>query len=176
MIWRVVVVAFIVGIVGLFFYGLGKDPRSVPSPLVGQPLAPFSGAAMDGKPFTNDSVKGKVAMITFWATWCTTCRADEPNVEALQRKFGADPEFLMVGIATQDSRKNVEKFLASGRRNYLNLLDENGRLGIDFGLTGVPETFLVDKEGKVVKKYMGNINHAEVEKLIADALQHGRQG
>ena len=170
MTWRVVVIAFIVGIVGLFFYGLGKDPREIPSPLTNQPAPAFTGAQVDGKAFKSDAIKGKVALVSFWATWCTTCKADEPLIDSLHAQFSGNADFVMIGVATQDTKDKVGKYLGSGHRKYLNLIDEDGKLAIDFGVYGVPETYLIDRKGIIVQKIAGPIDEVKLAEQIKKLL------
>lgn len=176
MIWRILVAVGLVGVIGLFFFGLGRDPREIPSPLVNKAAPVFAGNKLDGTPFTSEAIKGKVALVSFWATWCTTCKADEPLIDALNARFSADGDFVMVGIATQDTPDKVATYLGSGHRKYTNLIDEKGRLAIDFGVYGVPETYLIDRQGMIVQKIAGPIDEVALAKKIKELLDQGKAG
>lgn len=175
MTWRILVAAALLAVVGLFWFGLGRNPREIPSPLVGKDAPVWRGAMLTGEPFGSEQIKGKVALVSFWATWCTTCKADEPLIDSLQAEFGGDPDFVLVGIATQDSEEKVTKYLKSHRK-YTNLYDGKGRLAIDFGVYGVPETYLISKEGKIIQKIAGPINQPALAAKIRELLQKGKAG
>lgn len=182
MIWRIFIIAMVLGITAMFFFGLGRDPRYIPSPLVGKEAPSFETVTLAGEPWSSDEIKGKVALVTFWATWCTTCTADEPQFMALQRRFGDRDDFAIVGVVTQDTADKAQRYLdRGGRRPYLNLFDESGHLAIDFGVYGVPESYLIDQEGNIVRKMAGPIPLRvlleEIEELLsADVVVPGETG
>lgn len=179
MTWKVLVITALVAITGLFFFGLGRDPREIPSPLKGKQAPAFSGTqALDGASFDSKQFKGKVALVSFWATWCTTCKADEPLIDSLGKEFKDNPDFMLLGIATQDSLDKVKTYLAAGNRPYPNLFDERGRLAIEFGVYGVPETYLIDRQGNIIEKIAGPVNRARLSQQIRTALAAtgGKQG
>jgi cytochrome c biogenesis protein CcmG/thiol:disulfide interchange protein DsbE len=180
MTWRVLVIGAILGLSVMFFIGLGKDPREIPSPLVGKNAPTFAGVMPSGEAFNSESLKGKVYLVSFWATWCTTCKADEPQIAELGRAFKDQADFKIVGIATQDTLDNVKEYLARGGRPYANLFDDKGKLAIDFGVYGVPETYLVDRQGKIVEKMVGPIDppklHRRVKELLAATAAPGKAG
>jgi cytochrome c biogenesis protein CcmG/thiol:disulfide interchange protein DsbE len=174
--WQIVVVGLVFALLGIFYFGLGRDPREIPSPLIGRAAPAFIGETPEGAPYPVTAHAGKVVLVTFWATWCTTCRADEPLIEAIHNKFKSNPDFALVGVATQDERSGVQAYLAKGHRPYLNLFDAKGKLAIDFGVYGVPETFLIDRSGKVLDKIPGAINVNKLSAQIDEALKGGRKG
>lgn len=174
MTWKVLVITALVAITGLFFFGLGRNPREIPSPLKGKQAPAFTGTqALDGATYSSEQFKGKVALVSFWATWCTTCKADEPLIESLRKEFKDEPDFVLLGIATQDSLEKVKSYLAAGNRPYPNLFDERGRLAIEFGVYGVPETYLIDRRGHIVEKIAGPVNRARLSQQIRAALTAG---
>ena len=174
MIWRIFILGTVIGITVMFFFGLGRDPRYIPSPLVGKEAPQFETVTLTGEPWTSEELQGKVALVTFWATWCTTCTADEPQFMALHRKFGSRDDFAIVGVVTQDTAEKAQRYLRGrGQRPYLNLFDESGHLAIDFGVYGVPESYLIDKEGNIVRKMAGPIPLSILMEEIPDLLTAG---
>lgn len=176
MTWKILVIGAIFGLSLMFYVGLGKNPRDIPSPLVGKPAPHFVGTTAGGEAFDSQALKGKVYLVSFWATWCTTCKADEPLIRALGDRFKDDADFQIVGIATQDSLDLVQKYLIRGGRPYTNLFDTKGKLAIDWGVYGVPETYLVDRKGNIIEKMIGPINLQRLEQQVTVLLADGKAG
>ncbi len=170
MIWKISVIGFIVGLSALFFFGLGNDPKLIPSPLKGKSAPLFQAETVSGEAFSSEALQGKVALITFWASWCTTCKADEPLINSLRTRYKERDDFVVVGVGTQDTHGNIQSHLAKGGRPYLNLYDGKGRIAIDFGVYGVPETYLLDKDGTIKEKMVGPINAKKLNELIRALL------
>jgi cytochrome c biogenesis protein CcmG, thiol:disulfide interchange protein DsbE len=170
---KVLLIGGILGLCAMFFFALGNDPRMIPSPLVGKQAPEFTALTLEGEPYSSADQAGKVTLVTFWATWCTTCKADEPLINALRTRYRDNPDFVVIGVVTQDSQSKALDYLQKSKaRPYTNLFDERGRLAIDFGVYGVPETYLVDREGNIVRKIAGPINFSVLSKQI-DALLNG---
>ncbi len=176
MTWKILVIGAVLGLSVMFFFGLGVNPREIPSPLIGKQAPHFVGKTTDGQPFDSKSLAGKVYLVSFWATWCTTCKADEPLIQSLGDQFKGETDFQIIGIATQDSLDLVQKYLGKGTRPYTNLFDDKGRLGIDWGMYGVPETFLVDRKGNIIDKVVGPINPMKLKQQVAELLAAGKPG
>jgi DsbE subfamily thiol:disulfide oxidoreductase len=124
----------------------GRDPHVLPSALIGKSLPDFNLAAVeDGKPgLSRADLKGQVAVVNFFASWCIPCRAEHPLLGELLKINGVS----LYGIAYKDKRADTAKYLAELGDPYGRAVsDESGMTGIDFGITGVPETFVVDKTG-----------------------------
>ena len=155
----------------LLFTGLGRDPRLIPSPLVGHPLPSFSTTTLEGTTFTSDQLAGRPAVINVWASWCIPACVDEHPVLMATAADYAE-RLTMVGILYQDTPDLARRFLARyGDGGWPNLLDTSGRIAIDLGVTGPPETFFVDADGIVRAKHIGPLT-AEVmaEQLAALGL------
>ena len=142
----------------LFFYRIGTgDPSRLPSALIGRPipatdLPPLPGLERDGKPvpgFSNATFQGAVTLVNVWASWCVPCHDEVPYLEQLSK----DKRIQLVGINYKDAPDNARRFLnrysnpfvATGR-------DEAGLASIDWGVYGVPETFLVGRDGRIAYK------------------------
>jgi cytochrome c biogenesis protein CcmG, thiol:disulfide interchange protein DsbE len=146
-----------VALAGLLYWGLGTDPHRVPSPLIGKPAPQFSLPALDdpGKTVSNADLKGKVSLVNVWATWCVSCRAEHRELMRIAREEGLQ----IVGLNYKDDRNDAKRWLVSyGNPYVVNAFDANGRVGIDWGGRGTPETFLVDQEGVIRYKQIGPID------------------
>ena len=155
----------------LLFTGLGRDPREIPSPLIGQPLPSFTATTLAGETFASDELAGHPAIVNVWASWCIPACVDEHPVLLAAAAQHAG-ELSVVGVLYQDTAEGARSFLARyGDGGWPNLLDASGRIVIDLGVTGPPETFFVDADGIVRAKQIGPLT-AEVmaEQLAALGL------
>lgn len=157
----------VVALFGAFFVGLrNPDDRVIASQMVGKPLPEFSAAAvMPGQPGTasSDYRDGKPRMINIFASWCVPCAAEAPMLAQLQAA-GAQID----GIAVHDAPEPLAKFLAQNGNPFSRIgLDPEGRAQIAFGSAGVPETFVVDGQGKIVHQHIGVIGEDDMRKLLA---------
>jgi len=158
--WSLPLAVFAI-VVAFLFVGLFRDPREVPSPLIGKPAPSFSLAELH-KPdqrLTSADMRGQVWLLNVWASWCVSCREEHPLLVALA-KANVVP---VIGLAYKDDPADGRKWLASNGDPYkTSIVDRDGRVGIDFGVYGVPETFVIDKSGIIRYKQIGP--------LTADAL------
>jgi len=139
---------------GFLYRGLKLDPREVPSPLIGKPAPEFALTQLDKPEQTirRADMLGKVWMLNVWASWCEACRDEHPYLVDFA-KLKALPIY---GLNYKDERAPAEQWLADRGNPYdASLFDANGRVGIDFGVYGVPETFLIDKQGVIRFKQIG---------------------
>jgi len=147
----------------LFFFRLGAgDPSRIPSALLGQPapmtdLPPLVGLEHDGNAvpgLNNATFKGAVTLVNVWASWCVPCAAEVPLLDQLSK----DKRVQIVGINYKDSADNARRFLSRyGNPFVASGVDANGRASIDWGVYGVPETFLVGRDGAIAYKLVGPI-------------------
>lgn len=152
--------------VGFLFKGLFLNPREVPSPLVGKPAPAFSLPRLDqpAKQFSPKDMLGQVWLFNVWASWCGACRDEHPLLVALA-KTGLVP---MVGMDYKDTATEAEQWLTERGNPYLlSAVDANGRVGIDYGVYGVPETYVIDKAGVIAYKQIGPVT---LESLRDDIL------
>lgn len=146
----------------------GQDPNALPSMLVGKDAAPVTLAKLgEGEPFTDADLRdGKVKIVNFWASWCAPCRAEHPNLLKLR---GAGVTVL--GVNYKDKPEDALAFLAELGSPFTKLgADTSGRMGIDWGLYGVPESFVIDGAGKVVLRFPGPLTQQVIETVINPAL------
>ncbi len=141
-------------LVGFLARGLKLDPREVPSPLIGKPAPGFALAQLadPGVTTRRDDLLGKVWILNVWASWCAACRDEHPLlVEFAKRKL-----VPIYGLNYKDTRAEGLAWLRQLGNPYdASLFDADGRVGIDFGVYGVPETFVIDKQGTVRMKHIG---------------------
>ncbi len=138
--------------------GLGRNPRVVDSVLVDGPAPPLAGATLDGDNFDLADHRGEVVLVNVWASWCVPCRREYPLLQQAQRELGP-LGVQLVGINTQDSDEEARAFLDGlGGENYPSVLDPDGRLAVEWGIFGVPETFVVDQDGRLVARHVGELS------------------
>ena len=153
--------------------GLKLDPREVPSPLIGKPAPAFTLAKLDAADQTikRDELLGKVWLLNVWASWCAPCREEHPLlVEFARRKL-----VPVYGLNYKDTRANGQGFLRQMGNPYeASLFDADGRVGIDFGVYGVPETFVIDAQGIVRLKHVGPLTPEVIRTRIEPLLKELR--
>lgn len=152
--------ALFIALAGFLAYGLTLNPREVPSPLVGKPAPEFSAPRLDApeQQFNLADMRGQVFLLNVWASWCVSCRQEHPLLVQLKRQ-GLIP---VIGLNYKDERKAALDWLRDGGDPYvMNVVDADGRIGIEYGVYGTPETFLIDKQGVIRYKHIGPL-HAGV--------------
>ncbi len=152
-------------IAGFLFYGLNLNPREVPSPLVGKPAPAFQLAQLQApdKTFTPADMAGKVWLMNVWASWCVSCRAEHPVLVELAKRNVVP----VVGLNYKDQPEDAKKWLQQlGDPYVLSVSDIEGRTGIDFGVYGVPETFVIDGKGIIRYKHIGPVTEDSLKEKI----------
>ena len=152
-------------LVGFLAVGLWRDPRLLPSPLIDKPAPAFHLARLDepGRTFSPQELHGKVWLLNTWASWCVSCRQEHPLLMALSQA-GVVPIY---GLNYKDDRDDALDWLKQRGNPYLlTAQDTDGRVGIDYGVYGVPETYLIDKAGVIRYKQIGPLTLDALEKTI----------
>ena len=156
------------GLAGLFLVRLGGgDPAKIPSALIGAPAPQTPLPALDGLagiPGLDPSVfKGKVSVVNVWASWCVPCHEEAP----LFTRLADDKRLQMVGINYKDAADNARRFLGRyGNPFGIVGVDGNGRAAIEWGVYGVPETFIVGRDGRIAFKLVGGVTEANYEPVL----------
>ena len=165
-------VVIFVGLAWLLYIGLFQGPPSLlPSPLIGKPAPDISLPALDAEAQNFDRAElgqGKPIIVNFWASWCVPCRLEHSTLESLAARNGV----TLYGVDYKDKPEDGRAFLSElgnpfGKINE----DRDGRVSIDWGVTGVPETFVIDSKGIIRVHYAGPLNEQELERLILPALE-----
>jgi peroxiredoxin len=138
------------GCLALFITACGEKPVAS----VGNPAPDFDTLDLDGKVWSLSKLKGKVVFINFWATWCSPCREEMPSMQRLYTKLPKD-KFEMIALFNNDKKPAVRKFVSQLGLTFPILSDEHNFAGTKYGLTGLPETFIVDKQGVIREKIIG---------------------
>jgi cytochrome c biogenesis protein CcmG, thiol:disulfide interchange protein DsbE len=154
----------------VFLYvGLFRDPREVPSPFIGRPAPVFSLPVVErpGETFSPEQARGRPWLLNVWAPWCTTCQKE--HLFLMQIAAVGVPVY---GLNWKDADREAAAMLVRmGNPYVLNADDRDGRVGIDWGVTGVPETFVIDAEGIIRLKHSGPINERIWKRKLAPLLQ-----
>ena len=163
----------VVPVLVLLAYGFRTDPRDIPSPLVGKPASSFKLTAFDGKPVALESLRGQVVVVNFWASWCyPACYEEAPSLERAFKAY-KDRGVAMVGVNFQDTDEPARRFLTQFGHTFPNAPDPAGRVSVDYGVYGVPETYFIDKKGRVRFKQVGPVSDEmlkqQIERLLAEA-------
>lgn len=152
-------------LIGFLAIGLQRDPHEVPSPLVNKAAPAFKvpQLILADQVFSPADMKGKVWMLNVWASWCVACRVEHPLLVELARSQVVP----VIGLDYKDQRADALGFLKKNGDPYnLSAFDGDGRVGIDYGVYGVPETFIIDKNGVIRHKQIGPITTEALEKTI----------
>ena len=154
-----------IALVAFFAVGLVRDPREVPSPFIGKAAPAFKLQQLHeaDRVFTPEDMKGKVWLLNVWASWCVSCRVEHPLLVEMSKKNLVP----IVGLNYKDRREDGVQWLTKFGDPYaLSAYDVEGKVGIDFGVYGVPETFVIDKQGVIRYKQIGPITPEALERTI----------
>ena len=165
------------GLAALFFLRLGSgDPSKIPSVLIGRPAPIITLPAIDGlmeagnavPGLTPETLQGKVSVVNVWASWCVPCHDEAPLLHALSE----DKRFQIIGINQRDSTDNARRFLGRYGNPFSAVgVDANGRASIEWGVYGVPETFVVGRDGRISYKLIGPITPANFDTVLKAEIE-----
>lgn len=176
--WLMILPLLVFGaLAGLFFLRLGSgDPSKIPSALIGRPapltpLPPIEGLTDKGQTvpgLTPETLRGKVSVVNVWASWCVPCHDEAPLLHALSE----DRRFQIIGINYKDAADNARRFLGRYGNPFTAVgADGNGRASIEWGVYGVPETFVVGRDGKISYKLIGPITTANIDSVLKAEIE-----
>jgi len=157
--------AIFILLVGFLAVGLKLDPREVPSPLVGKPAPEFALPVLHqpDKRFAPGDMRGKVWLLNVWASWCVSCREEHPVLLDLAKR----DVMPILGLNYKDKGEDAQRWLKQfGDPYQLSVVDADGRIGIDYGVYGVPETYLIDGEGVIRYKQIGPLTQAILDQKV----------
>lgn len=159
-----------VALAAFLLRGLWLNPRELPSPLIGKPAPQFERPklATPGESITNKDLLGQVWILNVWASWCAPCREEHP----VWNEFARKKQVTLVGLNYKDQDDAANKWLRElGNPYTVSIADRDGRVGIDFGVYGVPETFVIDRAGVIRFKHVGAMTPAVLETKIVPLVQ-----
>ena len=159
-------------VLALLAYGFRTDSRYIPSPLIGRPAPPFTLPLFDGNVLRLEDLRGRVVFVNFWASWCVPCREEAPVLEAASRTYRTRAVVFM-GINVQDKESDARAFLDEFGITYTNGIDHGNKIAVDYGVYGIPETFIIDRAGRIAYKQTGAMTSAAIAAKLDQALAGG---
>ncbi|MFQ5656247.1 MAG: TlpA family protein disulfide reductase [Candidatus Methylomirabilales bacterium] len=177
---RILVPLSVLPILFLLAYGFWTDPRDVPSPLIEKPAPPFEMTLFDGGRLSLEGLRGKVVVMNFWASWCfPACYEEAPVLEAAWRVY-QDQGVVVVGVNVQDTEDAARQFIRRFQFSFPNGPDPKGNISIDYGVYGIPETFIIDREGRIAHKHVGAVTtealSTQIQRLTTQPPRAGDKG
>ncbi|MBL8895385.1 MAG: DsbE family thiol:disulfide interchange protein [Rhizobiales bacterium] len=173
-------IAFL-GLAAIFWRGLSGNPSEIPSVLVNKPvpeftLPPVAGLIRDGQPVkglsSQDLKQGQVSIVNVWASWCAPCRQEHPLLMELSQR----PDIRLVGINQKDDPENAARFLGTLGEPFAAVgADTTGRVSVDWGVYGVPETFIVDGEGFIRFKWIGALTDTAIRDVLPREIERAKK-
>ena len=172
MAWRrlIITLAIIAPVLWLFAFGFQRDSRYIKSPLLAKQAAPFTVTLFDGRKVTLADFRGKAVFLNFWSSWCPPCREEARDLEAAWQRV-KDKNLVFLGVALQDTDKDSRAFLQEFGITYPNGRDETGKISVDYGTWGIPESFFIDPQGRITYKHVGGIRAAMVTAKLEEAAR-----
>ncbi|KGJ90451.1 DsbE family thiol:disulfide interchange protein [Colwellia psychrerythraea] len=163
----------------VLYRGLSLNPQDMPSALVGKTMPAFALKTLkdNGQVVTQVDLLGDIVLVNVWATWCPTCKYEHPYLVDIAK----DPQVKLYGLNYKDDRAAAQQWLKNYDDPYVfSIFDEEGTLGLDLGVYGAPETFVIDHHGIIRKRFAGAIDtrvwRREFEPLIAQLVEEKNQG
>jgi cytochrome c biogenesis protein CcmG, thiol:disulfide interchange protein DsbE len=165
-------IVLLVGVVAVAaVFGLALIDRNAGQPTSG-PAPDFTLTTLDGQDVRLSDLRGQVVVINFWASWCVPCRDEAPALQAVWERY-RDRGVVLLGVAWTDTERNARAFIDEFSQNYPNGLDLGTRIGELYGITGVPETFVIDQQGQVVGFYPIALQQDQLAAVIESVLAGG---
>ena len=185
----IITLAVIAPVLWLLAFGFQRDARYINSPLIAKQAAPFtvtlfdpptgireivlserSESKGDARKLSLADLRGRAVFLNFWASWCPPCREEARDLEAAWQKV-KDKNLVFLGVALQDTEKDSRAFLEEFKITYLNGRDESGKIGVDYGTWGIPESFFIDAQVRITYKHVGGIRATLVIAKLEEAAK-----
>jgi cytochrome c biogenesis protein CcmG, thiol:disulfide interchange protein DsbE len=158
-------------LIALLAYGFLTDPKAIPSPLVQKAAPEFRLAAYDAGELRLSGLRGTPIVLNFWASWCyPACYEEAPLLEAIWRQY-KEQGLMVVGVDIQDKEANAREFMRRFSFTFPNAPDPGSKVSIDYGVYGVPETFFIDRQGRIAYKHVGALPPALLEAQVQTLLK-----
>jgi cytochrome c biogenesis protein CcmG/thiol:disulfide interchange protein DsbE len=158
----------VAGVVSLLAYGFTTDPRKIPSALVGSQAPDFELELLDGTAVRLSDYQGRIVFLNFWASWCPPCRAEARLLELAWRE-AKDQGVIFLGVNIQDTEEGARRFIQEFDVTYPNGRDSGSRIAINYGVYGIPETFFIDREGRITYKHIGALGAETLGRKLVEA-------
>jgi cytochrome c biogenesis protein CcmG, thiol:disulfide interchange protein DsbE len=157
-------------VLSILFLNLGRDPHQIQTPMIGKPAPSFSlREAGTKRVLSLESLRGKPAVVNFWATWCLPCYAEHEVLIRNARSVGSDVQF--VGVVYDDTEDKIQQFLRENGNAYPSVMDDGGKTAIAYGVYGVPETFFVSPSGVIVAKHQGPLAQESMTQNLQEVMK-----
>ena len=172
----ILIIAALIGVIALVFLLQAPERSGKPAVAVGSPAPDFELEGLDGKRWKLSELRGSVVVVNFWATWCPPCREEMPSLGRLYNRYKPAGNFEVLSILYNDLPEKAAEYV-SGNGFTFPVLKLNNRVGDDYGVTGVPETYIVDRKGILRKKFKGPVQfdaqdaHAFIDQLLAEPVE-----
>jgi cytochrome c biogenesis protein CcmG/thiol:disulfide interchange protein DsbE len=165
--WLAIPLLLFVGMAAMLYRGLYLNPAELPSALIGKPFPAFALTSLSGQPLGREALLGTPALINVWGTWCVACRDEHPTLARL-----AEQGVVIHGINYKDDTTAANQWLRTLHNPYrVNVSDPQGTLGLDLGVYGAPETFLIDAQGVIRYKHVGIVDDQVWQRELAPRYQ-----
>ena len=156
--WHLALSLAILGLIVIFYRGLYGNPSYIPPVIINTPAPAIAGPELyGGKIIRSSDHKGKVIVLNFWASWCLECVTEHPALLEINQHYEKDQRFVMIGVNYQDKNDLAKDYLAKHGNNFVHVVDVDGKISIDYGIYGVPETFVIDQQGMIRHKLIGPV-------------------
>jgi cytochrome c biogenesis protein CcmG/thiol:disulfide interchange protein DsbE len=171
-VWRWLIPLSAIPVLALLAYGFRVNPREIPSPLLGRPATAFALTTFEGAPLALEAQRGKIVVVNFWASWCyPACYEEAPVLERNWRAY-RDRGVVVIGVNIQDKVEAAQKFVRDFNLTFPNVRDTTGKVSVEYGVYGVPETFFIDRRGRIRGKHVGAVTDAvfrtQVDRLLGE--------
>lgn len=173
--WHFYLLIGLFALLFLFYQGLWGDPTALPPVIIEEPAPEIVAPNLyAGDDFRLSEHLGKVVVLNFWASWCLECKLEHKFLLAIQKRFENRSDFVMYGVNYQDKDHLAKAYLEKHGNNFQHVVDLKGKISIDYGVYGVPETFVIDKKGiirhKQIGPVMGDVYSDILQKVIEPLL------
>ncbi len=170
--WHVTLSLTILGLVYIFYRGLYGNASYIPPVIINTPAHEIVGPELyEGKEIRLSDYKGKVVVLNFWASWCRECALEHSSLLEMNERYKDNPQFVMLGINYQDKEDLAKGYLKQHGNNFTHIRDLSGKISIDYGIYGVPETFVIDQKGMIRHKSIGPIIGENYRRLVEEIIE-----
>jgi cytochrome c biogenesis protein CcmG, thiol:disulfide interchange protein DsbE len=151
------VVAAVLAVVAVLATGLGRDPSASASPLVGRAAPDFTLGGIEGPAVTLSKLRGQVVVLNFWASWCTECHEEQDALDQTWQSF-RDSGMVLLGVDFEDTSDGARDYMHDSGLSYPVVEDKDSKTALAYGIRGIPETFLIDRSGRIVDRLIGRLD------------------